>query len=227
MATAEQRFEADTKFVYRALQDARQYVTDFDREGSKAKALYVRLDKARSLMQPWSTDGTAVQAKKAIEYLRELGSLASDKIGPASRREFREQGGARNHATKKKSPAQLQREINEALRLRVTKLDPKQVERDISQGLQQRYDEAVRPEALTPAQRSFVEAVEEDVRLFPAAYKAAYRSNPAEWALKGIEGLDDADMRQMAREQRAETKRSLQLIGRKAHATRKSATKTK
>ncbi len=101
MATAEQRFEADKKFAYRALQDARQYVTDFDRSGSKAEALYERLARASGMMRPWSTDGTSAQSKKAIEYLNEITSILSEKIGPAARREFSEQGGTRHHATKK------------------------------------------------------------------------------------------------------------------------------
>lgn len=102
MATAAQRFEADKKFAYRALQDARQYVTDVDHRGSKAKALYARLARARRVLEPWSTDGTSAQVKKAIEYLREITSVLSAKIGPASRREFHEQDGQRDHATKKK-----------------------------------------------------------------------------------------------------------------------------
>lgn len=100
MATAQERFETDKKFTYRALQDARQYVTDVDRTGAKAEALYARLAKANRLMYPWSTDGNAAQSKKAIEYIKEITSILSDKIGPASRREFREQGGRRDHATK-------------------------------------------------------------------------------------------------------------------------------
>jgi hypothetical protein len=114
MATAAERFEADKKFTYRALQDARQYVTDVDRTGAKAEAIYERLAKANRLMYPWSTDGSDAQSKKAIEYIHEITSILSDKIGPASRREFREQGGRRDHATKK-SPAQLQREIDDTL----------------------------------------------------------------------------------------------------------------
>jgi hypothetical protein len=125
MATREQRFEADRKFTYRALQDARQYNTDVDRGGRKAEAIYERLARANRLMYPWSTDGTEAQSKKAIEYLNEITSILSEKIGPASRREFREQGGSRDHstkkraahahATKKKSGAQLDREIAEVL----------------------------------------------------------------------------------------------------------------
>jgi len=115
MASKEQRFEADKKYAYRALQDARQYVTDMDRTGSKAEALYERLSRASRMMRPWSTDGTSTQSKKAIEYLDEVTSILSEKIGPASRREFSEQGGARHHATKKKSPTQLDREIIQAL----------------------------------------------------------------------------------------------------------------
>ena len=114
MATAQERFEADKKFTYRALQDARQYVTDVDRTGAKAESIYERLAKANRLMYPWSTDGNATQSKKAIEYIQEITSILSDKIGPASRREFSEQGGRRDHATKK-SPAQLQREIDDVL----------------------------------------------------------------------------------------------------------------
>jgi hypothetical protein len=91
--TRQASFEADRAEVSRALQDARAYVTDFDSDGRKAEALYGRLARASRLMQPWSTDGTAGQAQKAVEYLREIASILSEKIGPASRREFPEQGG--------------------------------------------------------------------------------------------------------------------------------------
>lgn len=114
MASPEQRFEADKQSAYRALQDARQYVTDFDRTGSKAKALYERLARASRMMRPWSTDGTQTQSKKAIEYLNEITSIISEKIGPASRREFREQGGT-HHVSRSKSPTQLDREIAQSL----------------------------------------------------------------------------------------------------------------
>jgi len=114
MTTAAQRFEADKKFAYRALQDARQYVTDFDRTGSKAEALYERLARAANMLYPWTTDGTEAQAQKAMDYRREIMSILSDKIGPASRRAFSEQGGT-HHATKKKSPRQLDREIAEVV----------------------------------------------------------------------------------------------------------------
>lgn len=100
----EQSFEADKKLAYRALQDARQYVTDFDRTGSKARALYERLAQAANMLYPWTTDGTEAQAKKATGYRQEIMSLLSEKIGPAYR----------YHATRK-SPAQLQREIDESL----------------------------------------------------------------------------------------------------------------
>jgi len=103
MATAARRFELDKEEAYRALQDARQYVTDFDRRGSKAEAIYERLARASAMMRPWSTDGTTAQSKKAVEYLNEIKSILSEKIGPASRREFSEQGGKRHHTTKKKS----------------------------------------------------------------------------------------------------------------------------
>lgn len=88
-------FEADKAETYRALQDARAYVTDFDRDGKKAEAIYKRLERANRVMYPWSTDGTPAQSAKAIEYINEITSILSEKIGPASRREFREQGGKR------------------------------------------------------------------------------------------------------------------------------------
>ena len=111
-ATTEQRFDADKAFAYRALQDARAYNTDIDRTGYLAKNVYKRLERASRMMRPWSTDGTAAQVKKAIEYLGEISSILSHKIGPASRREFPEQGGA---GAKKTSPAQLNAEISAAL----------------------------------------------------------------------------------------------------------------
>ena len=80
MATAARRFEADKKFAYRALQDARQYVTDFDRTGSKAAALYERLSRASRMMRPWSTDGTLTQRGTAIEYLKTITSILSGSI---------------------------------------------------------------------------------------------------------------------------------------------------
>lgn len=109
-ANTDQRFEADKALAYRALQDARAYVTDFDRTGKKAEAIYERLARASRLMRPWSTDGTQAQANKAIEYLHEITSILSEKIGPASRREFPEQGGSRAGG---KSAAQLDRECRE------------------------------------------------------------------------------------------------------------------
>ncbi|HSX23310.1 MAG TPA: hypothetical protein VLE97_11105 [Gaiellaceae bacterium] len=123
----------------------------------------------------------------------------------------------RGHATKK-SPAQLQREINEALRRRAMSLDPAQVGREITEGFaRQRALE----EALTSAQRAYVAALGEDVRLFPDAYKADVRADPGAWAVKLAEGLSDADAREMAREQRAETKRTLRTLGRTSHATKR------
>lgn len=119
-----------------------------------------------------------------------------------------------------KSPAQLQREINEALRQRAMSLDPAQVGREITEGFaRQRALER----GLTAAQRAYVTALEEDVRLFPDAYKAAVRANPSAWAVKLAEGLSDADAREMARDQRAETKRTQRALGRtlRAHSTKK------
>jgi len=66
---------------------------------------------------------------------------------------------------------------------------------------------------LTSAQRAYIAAVEEDVRRYPSAYKADVRSNPTQWAMRHIEGLDEADVRRMAREQRAETKLTARLTG--------------
>ena len=103
MVTPEQRFAADKQYAYRALQDARQYNTDVDHTGSKAEALYVRLSRASRLMYPWSTDGTPAQAKQANEYLAEITSILSEKVGPASRQELSEQGGWRHHSTMRSS----------------------------------------------------------------------------------------------------------------------------
>ncbi len=95
MTTAAPRFEADQLYASRALVDARGYNTDVDSTGRKAEAIYERLARAQRLMYPWSTDGTPAQAKRAIDYLQEITAILSEKIGPASRREFHEQGGSR------------------------------------------------------------------------------------------------------------------------------------
>lgn len=85
-------WEADRAETYRALQDARAYVTDLDRTGRQAEALYKRLERGNRVMYNWSTDRTdAARQKKAIEYIHEITSILSHKIGPASRREFPEQ----------------------------------------------------------------------------------------------------------------------------------------
>jgi len=95
VTTAARRFEADQLYVSRALVDARGYNTDVDPAGHKAEAIYERLSRASRLMYPWSTDGTPAQMKRAVEYLHEITAILSEKIGPASRREFHEQGGSR------------------------------------------------------------------------------------------------------------------------------------
>lgn len=107
----QEAFELDRQETYRALQDARAYNTDTDRTGKKAEAIYKRLEKANRVMYSYSTDGSPDQKKKAIEYLREITSILSEKIGPASRREFAEQGGTRGIASSRRSPAELDREI--------------------------------------------------------------------------------------------------------------------
>lgn len=114
---------------------------------------------------------------------------------------------SRHHATKK-SPAQLQREIDEMLS-RGT-LDPKRAAREISAGLAREQRGGV---TLTPAQRAYVQAFEEDVRRYPNAYKTSIRTNPSEWAMRHIQGLNDVEVRWMAREQRAETKLTARLTG--------------
>lgn len=106
--TRQSVFEADWKEVYRALQDARAYVTDFDRDGRKAEALYERLARAGRLMRPWSTDGTVEQSRKAVDAIREITSLLSEKIGPASRREFPEQGGSRGGSP---TPREIEQDV--------------------------------------------------------------------------------------------------------------------
>lgn len=103
MSISEKRWELEKSETYRALQDARQYNTDTDRTGAKAEAIYDRLARANSVMRPWSNDGNAEQKKKANEYLTEITSILSHKIGPASRREFVEQGGKRSHLSKRRS----------------------------------------------------------------------------------------------------------------------------
>jgi hypothetical protein len=113
MPSTAQRFEADQQFTYRALQDARQYNTDTDPTGSRAEAIYARLAKASRLMYPWSTDGTPGQSRKAVEDLDEITSILTEKIGPASRREFSEQGRTRRHESK--TTRQLDAEIDTAL----------------------------------------------------------------------------------------------------------------
>lgn len=67
---------------------------------------------------------------------------------------------------------------------------------------------------LNPVQRAYVAAVEEDVQRYPSAYKAYVRADPAKWAIRHIEGLDDAEVREMTREQRAETKHTARRVGR-------------
>ena|ERR1700750_3444457 len=110
MSIRDQRFALDKDIAYKALQDARLYVTDMDPTGVKAEKIYKKLVRASNFMRPWSTDGSAAQIKKAIEYLDEITSVLSLKIGPASRAEFPGQMGF-----KRKTSAQLNREIDEAL----------------------------------------------------------------------------------------------------------------
>ncbi len=110
MSITDQRFDADKQYSYRALQDARQYVTDTDPTGRKASLLYERLARASRMMRPWSTDGTPAQSRIAIEHLNEITSMLSHKIGPASRRELEGQVGRREMA-----PGQIKRDIERVL----------------------------------------------------------------------------------------------------------------
>lgn len=96
---------------------------------------------------------------------------------------------ARIHATKK-SPAQLQREIDEVLGSKGTDL--------------------------TAAQRAYVALFEQDVRNHPDAYKASVRADPGAYALQVIGDLDDADVRQFTRDLRAETRQ----VSRRSHSTK-------
>ena len=97
-------------------------------------------------------------------------------------------------AAKKKTPAQLQREIDDVL-----------------------GSNAVRPD-LTQAQRAYVALYVQDVQAHPAAYKADVRADPAAYATRIVDGLDDVDVRQFTRDLRAEMKQ----IGRHTrHATKK------
>jgi hypothetical protein len=67
---------------------------------------------------------------------------------------------------------------------------------------------------LTAAQREYIQLLEEDVRLFPDAYKASVRKNPFDYFMQQVEGLDDRDVRQMIREHRTELRRIKRLTGR-------------
>lgn len=92
-------------------------------------------------------------------------------------------------SARKKTPAQLDREIAEVLRTK----EP----------------------GLTAAQRAYVELFEQDVRAHPAAYKASVQADPAAYATQLVEGLDDADVRQFTRDLRQE----MRQVSRLAHAT--------
>lgn len=89
-------WEADWRDAYRALQDARLYVTDFDRTGQKAERIYERLDGEVRRMREWSSDGPPSEAKRATEWLREAFSILTYKIGPASRATLPGQKNARD-----------------------------------------------------------------------------------------------------------------------------------
>ena len=103
---------------------------------------------------------------------------------------------------KKKSPAQLQREIDEAL---------------AGKG-------AAASEGLTPAQRAYVVLFEQDVNNHPDAYKAEVRANPGKAAIRTIDGLDDEDVRQFTRDLRDEIKLVERTSrSRAGHATKKRA----
>ena len=93
-------------------------------------------------------------------------------------------------SARKKTPAQLDREIAEVLRTK----EP----------------------GLTAAQRAYVELFEQDVRNHPAAYKASVQADPAAYARQLIEDLDDADVRQFTRDLRQE----MRQVSRIAHSTK-------
>lgn len=76
-------WDADVKQYRDVMAKCRQYVTDFDKDGSKAEKLYQQLDQVLRRMRAHTSDG--VDTKKAIEYVKEAESIATHKIGPASR----------------------------------------------------------------------------------------------------------------------------------------------
>ncbi len=71
------------------LAKARHYVIDFDRSGEKAEALYKQLATVERRMRAHATDSpVAARRDKAREYLEEIVSILTHKIGPASRAEL-------------------------------------------------------------------------------------------------------------------------------------------
>lgn len=80
------------------LAKARHYVTDFDRSGEKAEALYKQLATVERRMRAHATDSpVAARRDKAREYLEEIVSILTHKIGPASRAEL--SGQKKGHAS--------------------------------------------------------------------------------------------------------------------------------
>ncbi len=77
-AHTESASAADLQVARDAMAKARQYVTDFDKDGKKAEAIYKLLDRAKRLMSNYSDP-------KSIEMSRDITSILSEKIGPASR----------------------------------------------------------------------------------------------------------------------------------------------
>ena len=114
-------------------------------------------------------------------------------------RELAREAEGEDYATKKKTPTR-----------HATKKSPAQLQREI--------DETLAHSNLTPAQREHIALFEQDVREHPGAYKAMVRDDPAGWALRTIEGLDDADVREFTRDLRAERKKVARLTG---HSTKR------
>jgi hypothetical protein len=134
---------------------------------------------------PWTSRGEAqAWIDKETARLEEARRLLKGASYPTKAPTKR---GKRSHATKK-SPAQLQREIDEVL--------AKGGSTDLS-----------------PAQRAYVALFEQDVRSQPEAYKASVRADPAGYARQLVEGLDDADVRQFTRDLRSEMKKVARLTG--------------
>lgn len=93
------------------LAKARHYVIDFDRGGEKAEALYKQLATVERRMRAHATDSpVAARRDKAREYLEEIVSILTHKIGPASRAQL--PGQKKGHASGK---TEMMARVREAL----------------------------------------------------------------------------------------------------------------